>query len=74
MDSGQEEGEEEKEGEEVEKEVEQRVASTTLMPDTPPVLVVKKKYPVVLLYVRGDLRAVEENVQILLYTGLLQAD
>ena len=49
----QEEEEEETEVEEEGKEVEQRVPATTTMPEAPLVPVVKKKYPVVLLYVRG---------------------
>ena len=45
--------EEEKEVAENEKEVEQRVPATIMTPGAPLVPVVKKKYPVVLLYVRG---------------------
>ena len=49
LDPGQEEGE----GEEEEKEVEQRGPATTMAPEGPHGPVAKKKYPVVLLYVRG---------------------
>ena len=42
-----------KEGEDEEKEVEQRVPATTKSPVSPRVPVTKKKYPVVLPYVRG---------------------
>ena len=67
LDPGQEEEVDVKEGDNEEKEVEQRVSSTTKAPEGPRVPVAKKKYPVVhvLPYVRGDLRTVEEVVQIL---------
>ena len=45
--------EEEKEAEEEEKEVEQSMPATTTPPESPLVPVAKKKYPVVVLYVRG---------------------
>ena len=53
MDLGQEEGEGVKEGGEEEIEVEQRLPSTTMALEVPCVLVVKKKYPVVLPYIRA---------------------
>ena len=53
LDPGQEEGEDVKEGEEKEKKVEHRVPATTMAPASLHVPVAKKKYPVVLPYVRG---------------------
>ena len=53
LDPGQEENEDVREGEDEDKEVEQRMPATTIAPEGPQVPRGKKKYPVVLPYVRG---------------------
>ena len=63
LDPRHEEGEGEKEGEEEEKEVEQNVTTTTMAPEGSRVPVFKKKYTVVLPYVRGILERLHPQLQ-----------
>ena len=73
-DPREEEEEEVREGEEEDKEVKQRVPATTKSPEGPRVPVTKKKYPVVVPYVRGVLEQLRRVFRSFNISALLQAD